>query len=114
MTRRSGPCGRCRRGPVGGRTARFEDCKRIQVDEIWAVVYAKQKNVATAKRQEQPIEGNLDAKHLTTSYAERSNPSVRMHIRRFTRLTDAFAKKAQNHVHAVALFAMYYNFVRIH
>jgi IS1 family transposase len=187
-------------------------CKRIQVDEIWAFVYAKQKNVATAKRQdlaygdvwtwtaidadtklipswfvggrdsdaaiifmddlasrlanriqltsdghkayleavegafgsdidyamlvklygESPeaekryspavcigarktlIEGEPDPKHVSTSFAERSNLNVRMHTRRFTRLTNAFSKKVENHAHSVALFAMYYNLVRIH
>ena len=188
-------------------------CKRIQVDEIWAFVHCKQKNVATAKKappeagdvwtwtaidadtkliplwfvggrdsdaaiifmddlrsrlanrvqltsdghkayleavegafgadvdyaqlvklhgaasesakgryspaecigaHKQPIEGDPDPKHISTSYAERSNLSVRMHTRRFTRLTNAFSKKVENHAHSVALFAMYYNFVRIH
>jgi IS1 family transposase len=187
-------------------------CKRIQVDEIWAFVYAKQKNIAGAKRApanagdvwtwtaidadtklipswfvggrdsdaaiifmddlasrlanrvqltsdghkayleavegafgsdidyamlvklygESPeaekryspavcigarktlIEGEPDPKHVSTSFAERSNLNVRMHTRRFTRLTNAFSKKVKNHAHAVALFAIYYNFVRIH
>ena len=60
------------------------------------------------------IEGNPDIDHVSTSYAERSNLSVRMHTRRFTRLTNGFSKKAENHAHSVALFAMYYNFVRVH
>jgi hypothetical protein len=62
----------------------------------------------------QPIEGNPDPKHISTSYAERQNLNVRMHTRRFTRLTNAFSKKVENHAHSVALFAIYYNFVRIH
>jgi IS1 family transposase len=188
-------------------------CKRVQVDEIWAFVYAKQKNVATAKKApadagdvwtwtaidadtklipswyiggrdsdaaiifmddlrsrlanriqltsdghkayleavedafggdvdyaqlvklygtspdsakgrynpaectgccKQRIEGSPDPKHVSTSYAERSNLNFRTHTRRFTRLTNGFSKKVENHAHSVALFALYYNFVRIH
>jgi IS1 family transposase len=188
-------------------------CKRIQVDEIWAFVYAKQKNVPTAKAapanagdvwtwtaidadtklipswfvggrdsdaaiifmddlrsrlanrvqltsdghkayleavegafggdvdyamliklygasselakgryspaecigaRKEAIEGNPNPAHISTSYAERQNLNMRMHTRRFTRLTNAFSKKVENHAHSVALFAMYYNFVRIH
>jgi len=60
------------------------------------------------------ITGKPDPKHISTSFAERQNLNMRMHMRRFTRLTNAFSKKVENHAHSVALFAMYYNFVRIH
>src|SRR5260370_40629663 len=60
------------------------------------------------------IEGNPDFDHVPTSYAGGRNLSVRMHTRRFTRLTNGFSKKVENHDHSVALFAMYYNFVRVH
>lgn len=61
-----------------------------------------------------PIIGNPDRKHISTSYVERQNLSMRMHMRRFTRLTNAFSKKVENHEHALALYFMYYNFCRIH
>ncbi|MGY4260220.1 IS1 family transposase [Bradyrhizobium sp. USDA 4516] len=61
-----------------------------------------------------PKIGNPDPKHISTSYAERSNLTMRMHMRRFTRLTNAFSKKVENHAAAIALHTMYYNFVRIH
>ena len=61
-----------------------------------------------------PIEGNPDPKHISTSYAERQNLTMRMHMRRFTRLTNAFSKKFESHVHMVALYTVWYNWVRIH
>ncbi len=60
------------------------------------------------------IEGNPDPAHVSPSYVERSNLSIRMQNRRFTRLTNAFSKKFANHVHALALYFMFYNFVRQH
>ena len=58
--------------------------------------------------------GNPESEHISTSYVERQNLTMRMGMRRLTRLTNAFSKKVQNHAHAVALHFMYYNFVRIH
>jgi IS1 family transposase len=60
------------------------------------------------------VSGNPDPKHVSTSYVERQNLTMRMHMRRFTRLTNAFSKKIDNHAYAVALHFMYCNFVRIH
>ena len=60
------------------------------------------------------VTGNPDPKYISTSFAERQNLTMRMHMRRFTRLTNGFSKKLENHAHAVALHQMFYNFVRIH
>jgi IS1 family transposase len=67
--------------------------------------------LGATKRQ---ISGNPDPKHVSTSFAERQNLTMRMHMRRFTRLTSGFSKKLENHAYAVALHQMFYNFVRIH
>jgi IS1 family transposase len=60
------------------------------------------------------IRGNPDPAHVSTSYAERANLTMRMGMRRFTRLTNAFSKKVENLQHAVALHFMHYNFCRVH
>ena len=59
-------------------------------------------------------EGNPDKAHVSTSYVEGQNLTMRVHMRRFTRLTNGFSKKIENHAHAVALHCTFYNFVRIH
>lgn len=64
--------------------------------------------------EQKPVTGNPDPAHISTSYAERANLTMRMGMRRFTRLTNAFSKKIENHAHAVALHFMWYNFGRIH
>ncbi len=60
------------------------------------------------------IIGRPDKRHISTSYVERQNLTMRMNMRRFTRLTNGFSKKVENHQHALALYFMYYNFCRIH
>jgi IS1 family transposase len=60
------------------------------------------------------ITGDPDQDHISTSYVERANLTMRMGMRRFTRLTNAFSKKYANHCHAISLHMFYYNFVRIH
>ena len=64
--------------------------------------------------EQRRVEGRPDKAHVSTSYVERSNLSIRMGNRRLTRLTNAFSKKAANHERAMAIYFMHYNFVRIH
>ncbi len=52
--------------------------------------------------------------HVSASYSERANLTMRMHNRRFTRLTNAFSKKFENHAHMVAIYAVWYNWIRVH
>jgi IS1 family transposase len=61
-----------------------------------------------------PVAGEPDPKHISTSYVERQNLNIRMGMLRFTRLTNAFSKKIDNHLHALALYFVFYNFVRMH
>ncbi|HXX22415.1 MAG TPA: helix-turn-helix domain-containing protein [Terriglobia bacterium] len=64
--------------------------------------------------ERKPIMGHPDPEHISTSFVERSNLSIRMGTRRFTRLTNAFSKKIENHAAAVALYFMHYNYCRVH
>jgi IS1 family transposase len=69
--------------------------------------------VCTGARK-QVVSGCPDKDHVSTSYVERQNLTMRTHMRRFTRLTNGFSKKVENHLHAVALHFMFYNFCKIH
>jgi len=64
--------------------------------------------------ERKPVMGRPDPDHISTSFVERLNLSIRMGTRRFTRLTNAFSKKVENHAAAVALYFMHYNYVRVH
>ena len=86
--------------------------------------YGKTGHQAEAKRRYSPSPliscqkmscyGKPDEKHISTSHVERANLSMRMGMRRFTQLTNAFSKKLENHMHAVSFYFMVYNFVKIH
>ena len=66
------------------------------------------------RAEKQVSKGKPEKKHISTSYVERQNLTMRMSMRRFTRLTNGFSKKAENHMHAISLHYMYYNFCRVH
>ena len=61
-----------------------------------------------------PVFGNPDPDHISTSFVERQNLTMRMQMRRFTRLTSGFSKKFENHCHALAIYFVWYNWIRIH
>ncbi len=61
-----------------------------------------------------PVTGDPDPAHISTSYVERQNLTMRMGMRRYTRLTNAFSKKLENHVHMLSLYFLHYNFCRVH
>jgi len=73
--------------------------------------YSPPECIGTTKKV---VWGDPDPVHISTSYVERQNLTMRMHMRRFTRLTNAFSKKMDNHCYAIALHFVYYNFVKVH
>jgi IS1 family transposase len=94
------------------------DCAMLQK------IYGAPKGSSSTERRYSPAEcigsikerivGSPDVNAISTSYVERANLTMRMHMRRFTRLSNAFSKKLENHMHAISLHFMYYNFCKIH
>ncbi len=94
-----------------------EDVDYAQLVKIYGADPQAETRYSPAKcigAEKKPKIGDPDPKHISTSYVERSNLTMRMHMRRFTRLTNAFSKKVENHAAAIALHTFYYNFIRIH
>lgn len=86
---------------IYGQPADSTDRRRYSPDEVSGTIIGK-------------TIGKPVRDHISTSYVERQNLTMRMHMRRFTRLTNGFSKKAENHLHAVSLYFMYYNFAKVH
>ncbi len=93
------------------------DIDYAQLQKIYGAVLENETRYSPAKCigcDMKTVSGNPDPKHVSTSFVERQNLTMRMQIRRFTRLTNAFSKKVDNHRHSVALHYMFYNFCRVH
>jgi hypothetical protein len=93
------------------------DADYAMLNKIFATDYAGPGRYSPPKcigAIKNPIKGNPDPALINTSFAERQNLTMRMAMRRFTRLTNAFSKKFENHCHALALYFFWYNWVRNH
>ena len=94
-----------------------QDIDYAMLVKIYGVEKEEEKRYSPSKiidTERKRIMGNPDPEFISTSYAERQNLTMRMSMRRFTRLTNGFSKKIENHIYAISLYFMYYNFCRIH
>lgn len=93
------------------------DVDYAQLVKIYGEAPEAQKRYSPAEcvgARKEALTGSPDPEHISTSFAERANLTMRMSMRRFTRLTNAFSRDAENHAHSIAIHFMHYNFVRIH
>lgn len=120
-----GKCGIFPNPPISGHKVYLEAVEKVfggNVDyamlvKMYGSVRDKEATYSPAKViscRAVPIIGRPDAEHISTSFVERSNLTMRMSMRRFARLTNAFSKKVENHISALSLYFMFYNFCRIH
>lgn len=94
-----------------------EDIDYAMLVKLYGEPVEQEKRYSPAKcigAKREAVEGKPDPNHISTSFVERQNLTMRMSMRRFTRLTNAFSKKTEHHRYAVALHVMYYNFCRVH
>jgi IS1 family transposase len=94
-----------------------DDVDYAQLQKIYGPEVAGEKRYSPPQcigAERKIVKGNPDKSQISTSYVERQNLTMRMHMRRFTRLTNVFSKKIENHACAIALHTMFYNFVRVH
>ena len=84
------------------------------LSQSMAVAFQCQAEQGQVEQFDVRIQGHPDPNDISTSFVERQNLTMRMNMRRFTRLTNGFSKKIENLEHAVALHFMYYNFARVH
>jgi IS1 family transposase len=93
------------------------DIDYAQLQKIYGAVAENETRYSPARcigADMKVVSGNPNPKHISTSFVERQNLTMRMSMRRFTRLTNGFSKKIENHIAAVAMYFMYYNFCRVH